>query len=153
MKFLTFFAAIGVAFALLFAPASASAKSIAPIYTSMFSNTAVGGYDPVAYFTEGGPVKGSPKYKTDYKGARFLFSSQENLDKFKAQPTKYEPQYGGYCAWAVAHNKTAKGNPRNWAIVDDKLYLNLNDRIEESWNNNQAEFIKAADKNWPNLVK
>lgn len=153
MKFITFFSAIGLALILLLIPPSASAQSIDPIYTSKFSNTAVGGYDPVAYFTEGEPVKGSTDYQLEHKGARFLFSSQENFEAFVANPTKYAPQYGGYCAWAVAHNKTARGNPKNWTIVDGKLYLNINDRIENNWKANQAEFIKAADKNWPKLVK
>ena len=151
MKFQAFFLALGMALAIVMSPASASAQ-VDPIYTGLFSDTAVGGYDPVAYFTEGQPVKGSKDYQTDYKGAEFRFSSQENLDLFLAEPTKYAPQYGGYCAWAVANNKTAKGNPQNWAIVDGKLYLNINHKYQKIWNDSQAEFIESGDTHWPGLV-
>lgn len=76
------------------------------IYTGIFSNKAVSGYDTVAYFTQGKPVKGDSKWQTEYKGADWYFSSQENLDKFKADPDAYAPQYGGYCAWAISARMT-----------------------------------------------
>lgn len=122
-----------------------------PIYTSLFSNTAVGGHDPVAYFTEGEPTEGSSEFSTTYQGAEFRFANQENLDTFLADPVKYAPQYGGYCAYAVANGKTAKGDPDNWSIVDGKLYLNLNDNIQKRWNANQASYISDADMNWPEI--
>lgn len=123
------------------------------VYTGFFSDTAVQGHDPVAYFTEGKPVKGSDKFKTDYKAATWKFASQENLDKFLADPEAYAPQYGGYCAWAAAMNKTAKGSADNWAIEDGKLYLNINDDIQEKWAANKAEFIEQADANWPGILE
>ena len=152
MKLHAFFLAIGLALFMALAPAQASAQSADPIYTSKSSNIAVGGYDTVAYFTQSDAVKGSSDFQTTYKGAQFLFSSQQNLDTFMASPEKYAPQYGGYCAWAIAHDKTAKGNPKYWAVVDGKLYLNLSRGIQKKWKKNQAEFIQDADTNYPNLV-
>jgi YHS domain-containing protein len=127
------------------------ANAEAPIYTGRFSNTALQGYDPVAYFTEGAPTKGDDAFTTDYMGAEFQFASAANRDLFLEDPDKYAPQYGGYCAWAVAQGKHAKGNAKNWTIVDGKLYLNYNASIEKKWNADQANFITEGDKKWPGL--
>ena len=86
---------------------STQAFAVEPVYTSFFSNKAIKGYDTVAYFTENKAVEGQAAFSTDYQGAKWLFSSQENLDLFIADPEKYAPQYGGYCAYAVAQNSTA----------------------------------------------
>ena len=132
------------------APAKAGVE---PFYTSYLSNVAVQGYDPVAYFTQGKPIEGSKSHTTTYKGAEFRFSSQENLKTFQADPDKYAPQYGGYCAWAVSQGYTAKGNANNWSIIDGKLYLNYSDGVQKTWESDIPGFIKNADKNWPNLLK
>lgn len=124
-----------------------------PIYTGTFSNTAVQGHDPVAYFTEGKPVKGSKDFTTDYKGAEFRFASQENLDTFLSDPEKYAPQFGGYCAWAVSEGYTAKGDADHWAIVDGKLYLNYDKKIQERWEQDRAAHIVKANSNWPDILK
>ncbi|NOH72727.1 YHS domain-containing protein [Vibrio pectenicida] len=124
------------------------------ISTGYFSNKAVSGYDTVAYFTEGKPVKGDEKWQFEYQGADWYFSSQENLDKFKASPEAYAPQYGGYCAWAVsAKNDFASSDPEKWAIVDGKLYLNYNADVKNMWDKDRAGHIKQANVNWPNLIK
>ncbi len=124
------------------------------IYTSLFSSNAVSGYDTVAYFTEGKPVKGSKKFKTRYKDTNWLFSSAENLAKFKKAPEKYAPQYGGFCAWAVAaKNDRASGDPLRWNIVGGKLYLNYDKEIQGKWKKDIPGFIATADKNWPGLLK
>ncbi len=125
----------------------------APIYTGTFSSEAVQGHDPVAYFTEGKPVKGKDDFTTEYMGATFKFASAENLSAFKADPEKYAPQYGGYCAWAVAEGKTAKGDADHWSIVDGKLYLNYNKKIQDRWEQDRAAFIVTADTNWPEVLK
>lgn len=132
---------------------SSQALAKDPIYTSFFSNVAVSGYDTVAYFTENQPVEGSASYATQYQGADWYFSNQENLDAFKANPGKYAPQYGGYCAWAVAKNKTAKGDPTQWAIHDGKLYLNYNADIRATWLKDKETLIMDADKHWPSVLK
>ncbi|WP_300375653.1 YHS domain-containing (seleno)protein [Henriciella sp.] len=140
------FGILGLGFA---APAHADKD---PVYTGLFSDTAVGGHDPVAYFTEGQPVKGKKEFSTEYEGAEFRFASAENLAMFEEDPAKYAPQYGGYCAWAVAEGKTAKGDPGHWKIVDGKLYLNYNGKIQDRWEQNQAAFIEKGNTNWPTVL-
>lgn len=130
--------------------APANAKD--PVYTGRFSSVAVDGYDPVAYFTNGEPTKGRKEFSTEYNGAEWRFVSADNLAAFMKSPEAYAPQYGGYCAWAVSQNYTARGNPMNWAIVDGKLYLNYNDEIQERWNKDIPGFIQAGDKNWPSVL-
>ena len=123
------------------------------IYTSFFNNNALSGYDAVAYFTQGKPVKGNKKYTTLYKKTKWLFSTAENLQKFEKNPTAYAPQYGGFCAWAVAEkNARASGDPKNWNIVNGKLYLNYDSDIQKKWQKNISGFIVQADKNWPALL-
>ena len=134
-----------IAFSTLFAGA-AMAKD--PVYTARFSSLAVDGYD-----AEAKPVKGDKAFSTKFNGAEWRCSSAENLAIFTADPEAYAPQYGGYCAWAVAQNYTARGNPANWAIVDGKLYLNYNNEIQERWNKDIPGFIASADKNWPAVLK
>ncbi len=122
------------------------------VYTKRFSNLAVDGFDPVAYFTVGEPVKGVAEFSTDYKGATWRFSSADNLAAFLADPAAYAPQYGGYCAWAVANNYTARGNPKNWAVRNGKLYLNYNDDVQQDWLVDPDGFIAKADANWPAVL-
>jgi YHS domain-containing protein len=139
--------------ALLLAPAAyapiASAEPV--IYTGRFSTTALQGYDPVAYFETGAPAKGSKDFTTDYKGATFQFTSAQNRDAFLANPEAYAPQYGGYCAWAMAAGKYAKGDARYWRIVDGKLYLNYNSDIQGKWNADISGFVSKADTEWSAL--
>lgn len=124
-----------------------------PISTSYFSSKAVSGYDTVAYFTQGKPVEGDSKFKAEYMGADWYFSSQAHMEMFNAQPEKYAPQYGGYCAWAISdQNKFAPSDPTQWAIVDGKLYLNYNQSVKAKWDADRALHIKQADQNWPTLV-
>jgi YHS domain-containing protein len=138
------------AFLVVAAPAKAAK---APIYTSTFSNLAVGGYDPVAYFTKGKPVKGSSAIQLRFEGAKWRFASQANLEKFRANPGKYAPKYGGYCAWAVSQGYTAKGDPNYWRIVDGKLYLNYDATIQARWEKDIAGFIRKSERNWPKVLK
>ncbi|XBQ16476.1 MAG: YHS domain-containing (seleno)protein [Oceanicaulis sp.] len=123
------------------------------IYTGVFSNTALSGYDPVAYFTEGAPVRGSRAFETEWNGAVWRFASQANLDLFLADPDAYAPQYGGYCAWAMAEGYTAKGDPNFWRIVDGKLYLNFNQDIQDRWEADIPGFIARADANYPAILQ
>lgn len=131
---------------------SFQAQAESKIYTAFFSNLAVSGYDTVAYFREGKPVKGSDDFTTKYQGAVWQFKNQSNLDAFLLAPESYAPQYGGYCAWAVAQNSTAKGDPLQWYISDGKLYLNYNEDIRTKWLNDKDSLITKADKNWPAVI-
>jgi len=124
-----------------------------PIYTTFFSKAAVGGYDPVAYFTVGKPVEGDEKFTFEYKGAEFRFSSKGNLDAFKANPEKFAPRYGGYCAWAISQGRLAGGNPKYWRIVDGKLYLNFDEKVQKTWESDIPGFIRSADRNWPKVLE
>lgn len=123
------------------------------IYTSALSDVAAGGYDVVAYFTVGRPVRGDDAFQTKWRGATWKFSSAANLAKFKANQAAYAPQYGGYCAWAVANGYTAKGDPRHWKIVGGKLYLNYNADIQSKWTKDVPGFIRKGDANWPKVLK
>ncbi len=124
----------------------------ADVYTGRFDNLAVGGFDPVAYFTKHMPVKGSAEYKVEYEGALWYFSNAENRVAFLAAPEKFSPKYGGYCSWAAAQGYTARGNPKNWSIVDGALYLNYSDKVQGWWEEDIPGFISQADKNWPDAV-
>jgi len=123
-----------------------------PVYTDRKTKSAIGGYDTVAYFTEGKPVKGSTKYVTTYQGATWRFSSQENLDKFSANPEKYAPQYGGYCAYAVSRNTTASIKPEYFTVHQGKLYLNYNKGVYKRWIKDKSKHITRANKNWPEVL-
>ena len=104
-----------------------------PIYTSLLSNVAIKGYDPVAYFDQSKPVKGSSKHKFEWMGAEWRFSSEKNRDAFAADPERWAPQYGGYCAWAVSQGYTAGIDPAAWTVVGEKLYLNYSKKVQAQW--------------------
>jgi YHS domain-containing protein len=122
------------------------------IYTGILSSTAVGGYDPVAYFNQGKPVEGKKDITFSWKGVTWRFASEANRDAFKAKPEAYAPQYGGYCAWAVSQGYTAKGDPKHWKIVDGRLYLNYDARVQRDWEKDIPGHIVKADKNWPAVL-
>ncbi|WP_111670554.1 YHS domain-containing (seleno)protein [Algoriphagus litoralis] len=116
-------------------------------------NKAIGGYDPVAYFTEKKPVKGKEEFKVAYQGANWHFSSEANKKLFVANPEKYAPQYGGYCAFGVAGGYKAKTSPDAWTIVNDKLYLNYNLNVQKDWLKDRDSMIQKANKNWATVKK
>jgi len=135
--------AVGAGFAM-----AASAKS--PVdAVNVAGGTGVKGYDPVAYFTGGQPTRGEDQYTYRWKGVIYRFASAENLERFKTDPEKYLPQYGGYCAYAMAINRIADIDPSRWAIVDGKLYLNNNYLSYHLWALNKSGNIASADRNWP----
>ncbi len=121
------------------------------VNSSFFGDTAIHGYDPVAYFAEGRPVEGSGEYEHEWMGADWRFASAENRDRFAADPERYAPQYGGYCAYAVAQGTTADIDPEAWKIVDDKLYLNLSKEVQGLWQQDIPGYIEKADANWPEI--
>jgi YHS domain-containing protein len=141
-----------VAATLALIPLAAQAKS-PEIYTGILSSTAVGGYDPVAYFTDGKPVAGKSDITHQWKGATWRFVSTKNRDLFKAKPEAYAPQFGGYCAWAVSQGYTAKGDPNYWKVVDGKLYLNYDASVQKNWEKDIPGHIVNADRNWPKVLE
>lgn len=130
-----------------------AANAASPIYTGKFSNTAVGGYDTTTYYSGEQPTKGSKKFSTKYKGANWHFANQANLEKFQANPEKYAPQYGGYCAWAVAHDNLVKGDPKVYHIQNGKLYLNYNKSVAKRWLPRKEELIPVADTKYNELTE
>lgn len=114
---------------------------------------AIGGTDPVAYFTHARPIGGDPALTHEYAGATWRFINDMTRETFIADPETYAPQFGGFCAWAVAEKgELFPTRPQNWAIVDDKLYLNSDDAAQANWNANRRALIRQADLRWPRLV-
>lgn len=124
----------------------------APIYTSWRNNIGAGGYDTVSFF-KGKPQQGNVEFLAFYKGAEWHFQTEANRDLFNANPEAFAPAYGGYCAWAVARGKLAKGSPKYWYVRDGKLYLNFNARIRDRWLADKEDFIVLANKNWPDILE
>jgi YHS domain-containing protein len=116
-----------------------------------FSTTegALNGYDPVAYFNEAKPTKGTSEFIFQYQGADWHFASAENLSAFKADPEKFAPQFGGYCAFGMSRGYKANTQPDAWTIIDGKLYMNYTLAVRTDWNKKQTEYIEKANKNWP----
>lgn len=112
---------------------------------------ALRGYDPVSYFTDGRPILGDYTITASYDGATYRFASQEHKALFVKEPTKYLPQYGGFCAFGTARGFKVDGDPNVWKIVDNKLYLNLAPPVATHWNQDIAGNIKAANEKWPEL--
>jgi YHS domain-containing protein len=110
---------------------------------------AIKGYDPVAFFTASKPVKGADSLAYQWKEATWLFSSRQNMDAFKANPDKYAPQYGGYCAYGTSQGHKAPTQTDTWTVVNDKLYFNYNSKVKELWTKDQTALIKTADEKWP----
>ena len=112
----------------------------------------LGGYDAVSYFTEDAPVKGSADFTAVHNNAIYYFSSSDNRDSFNANPAKYAPQYGGFCAYGAAIGAKFPIDPAVFAIVDDKLYVNNSANVGKLWNAKQAKAIELADKKWPTIA-
>jgi len=118
----------------------------------LYSDTAANGHDVVSYFTESRPVPGQASIAADYDGVRFVFASAENRAAFAENPARFAPQYGGWCAFAMAHGAQASTVPEAWTVVEDRLYLNFSLNVRESWRQDTAGFIARADANWPNFA-
>lgn len=110
---------------------------------------AISGYDPVAFFAASGPVKGVDSLAYNWKGSVWLFANRQDLRSFSANPEKYAPQYGGYCAYGAAQGHKASSEIDTWTVVNGKLYFNYNAKIKGLWVKDQQEMIRTADKQWP----
>ncbi|MEM9060479.1 MAG: YHS domain-containing (seleno)protein [Pseudomonadota bacterium] len=141
-----------LALSLLLTPAAAVAELRSPeIYTD-FRGVALKGYDAVAYHLERKPIKGQDSFAYEWKDAVWFFSSAENRDRFIADPERWAPQYGGYCAWAIAKGSTRPINPKIFRIFNDKLYLNLNMKVHKEWLDQHNQFIARANEQWPDVL-
>lgn len=116
-----------------------------------FSTTGVNGYDLVSYHTSKRPLRGNGHFLTVHDGVTYLFASEENKNIFDRNPGKFIPAYGGYCAFGASVGKKFVGDPEVWRIVDGRLYLNLDENIQDMWLKDVPGRIKAADANWKKI--
>lgn len=146
-----------IALALLLGLASTSAVAApspaAPPVSMSEDGLAIGGYDPISYFTDGGPVFGSAAFEHRWNGATWRFASAKARDRFAADPAAFAPQFGGYCAWAVSQTYIAPGDPKVWRIVDGRLYLNFNERAKKLWEADLVGAIERGKANWPMVLE
>ncbi len=144
------FAVVLIALALPMAAGAAHAASKPRVFTT--NGLAIQGYDAVAYFTQKKPVSGKAQFSYRWRGATWRFASAAHRDAFKANPTKYAPQYGGYCAFAVSEGVTAPTDPTAWTVHNGKLYLNFSRGVRSRWLEDRDERISRANKNWPDVL-
>jgi YHS domain-containing protein len=138
--------------AIFLAACAGAAEGVKKVNTTD-ENVAIRGFDTVAFFTAEQAVEGNPQFSFVWNGAKWYFSSPENMEKFKAAPERYAPQFGGYCAWAVSKGYTADGDPHVWKIVDGRLYLNYNQQVKEKWEAEQPKLIEDGKRNWEEFKK
>jgi YHS domain-containing protein len=135
------------------APFASTAVAGGLVNVAGASGIAVGGYDTVAFFTDGKPTAGDPSITSTHRKATYLFASKAHKAQFDADPEKYVPQFGGFCAYGAALGALFPVDISTWQVRDGKLYLNLNPEILKVFDKNPAGFIAKAEKNWPGLVK
>ena len=143
---------IAVLLAVLLAAPLASAKE-KTLVNADANGVVLHGYDPVAYFTQNAAVRGDAKYKATYKGSTFYFASDANRRLFQKEPSKYAPQYGGYCAMAVSMGQLEDADPTMFTIHKDKLLLQHNEKAHQMFLSNPDGFHQKADEQWPALVE
>jgi YHS domain-containing protein len=129
------------------APTRASAAD----ETFATADGAIRGYDPVAYHTENKPVRGLSTITTQWNGATWRFASKANRERFVADPARYAPRYGGFCAYGTSQGYKVSTNPEAFAIVDGRLYLNYSKPVQFTWNLDRPGYILKANRNWKSL--
>jgi YHS domain-containing protein len=117
------------------------------------TGVAIQGYDPVAFFTDQKPVKGKADFASRQDGATYLFSSKENKELFEKEPAKYEPVFGGYCAYGVSRNKLVEIDVDAFQIVDGRLLLQYSEGVRNDFNKDTQGNLAKANANWPGLVE
>jgi YHS domain-containing protein len=114
---------------------------------------AIQGYDPVAFFTDNRPVKGNPQFQSEYRAAKYYFVSAEHKAIFDKEPAKYEPQFGGYCAYGASQGHKAHVKIEAWQIVNGRLLMQYDLDVKNRFNKDQEGNLRKADQNWPGLVE
>jgi YHS domain-containing protein len=117
------------------------------------SGVAIQGYDPIAFFSDHHPMMGKPEFTSHADGATYYFASKEHKALFDKDPMKYEPCFGGYCAYGVSHNKLAHVDVEAFQIVDGKLYMQYSKSVRDSFNEDQKGNLGKANQNWPSLLE
>lgn len=128
------------------------ALAVEPVNSKNRDGKAIRGYDPVAYFMEQRPVKGLDQYTYDWQGATWYFSTADNRDLFAAEPGKWAPQYGGWCAYAMALGNAVNIDPDAFTIYEGRLYLNYSLGVQRKWLKDKDGYIGKADLNYPRLI-
>lgn len=114
---------------------------------------AIQGYDPVAFFTDSKPMKGRMEWVYRYHGATYQFATKAHRDEFKNDPAKYEPQFGGYCAYGVSRNKLVEIDVEAFQILDGKLLLQYSKGVRDDFNKDSKGNLAKASANWPGLLE
>jgi len=140
---------IRVIFFLAASAYSLQASAAGTIYNE--DGLAIGGYDPVAYFKLGRAVWGRSDITAKWNNVTWQFDNKAHRDAFTANPEKYAPQYGGFCAYAAAKGSLAPTDANSWAIIDGKLYLNYSPSVQNRWKQNPHSYIDRANRKWPNI--
>ena len=117
------------------------------------SGVGIKGYDPVAYFTDNKAIKGSAQFQSDSNGVTYHFVSTQNKAAFDANPAKYEPQFGGFCAWAVSQGYTAPIDPKAFQVVNGRLLLQYSLSVRKQFSQDTEGNLRKADANWPAIVE
>mgnify|MGYP005840148481 CR=1 FL=1 len=154
-----------IASGFLFSSAHIFADPAASIRQNEYSlsrgHLALQGYDPVSYFKSSGPLKGRKSITTEYNGIHYRFGSETNKREFLKNPTQYEPEYGGWCAWAMLEGDRTESNPESYKIVEGKVYLfydgffgdtlkKWNEKAEET---PETQLIETADEHWSDQIR
>lgn len=126
-------------------------SSGAALVSKTADGLAIRGYDAVAYRTIEAATQGSPQYEYAWQGAKWLFVSAENRDRFAASPEMYAPEYGGFCALSLSENSVMEADPEVWKVVDGKLYLIQNEMVKEVWEKSQPDLIEKSNENWQKI--
>ena len=134
--------------------ALAALSSVAPAkeLLNLENGVAIQGYDPVAFVADKRPVKGNAQFQSEYRNAKYCFASAEHKAAFDKEPAKYEPQFGGYCAYGASRGKTVPIKIETWEILNGRLLLQYDLEVKSKFDKDPQGTLKKADENWPGLV-
>lgn len=137
---------------MLAAPRLASAQSGTKVVVNAKGGLALEGYDPVSYFQATEPIRGTAEFTATHLGATYRFASAANRDLFAKDPTRYAPQFGGYCGYGASRGYLASVDPLAFTIMNGRLILQNSKRVLELWQKEPEARLKLADANWPEIV-
>lgn len=143
----------GLFFILLLLTAMSTVVSAKELQNLDRNGVAIQGYDPVAFFTDNRPVEGNARFQSEYRGAKYYFASSEHKAAFDREPAKYEPQFGGYCAYGASQGHKAAVKIEAWQIVNGRLLMQYDLGVKDDFNKDQQNNLSKADRNWPGLVE
>ena len=135
------------------APAMAAPAPAKTLVNVDRHGVALAGYDPVAFFTDSAAVRGDSTHRASYGGATYWFASEAHRALFTADPARYVPQFGGYCAYGASRGYAAKVEIETWQIIDGRLTLNYDKSVQRTFNQDVAGYLRKANQNWPAIVE